>query len=61
MIGQVRPDYVWRYKGSRHKANVIQTGAPINPGNSGGPLFSKKGDLIGINTFTSEGENLNSQ
>ena len=59
MIGQVRPDYVWRYKGSRHKANVIQTGAPINPGNSGGPLFSKKGDLIGINTFTSEGGNLN--
>ena len=59
MIGQVRPDYVWRYKGSRHKANVIQTGAPINPGNSGGPLFSKKGELIGINTFTSEGENLN--
>jgi S1-C subfamily serine protease len=59
MIGQIRPNYIWRYKGSRHKANVIQTGAPINPGNSGGPLFSKKGDLIGINTFTSEGENLN--
>ena len=59
MIGQVRPDYIWKYKGSRHKANVIQTGAPINPGNSGGPLFNKKGELIGINTFTSEGENLN--
>tara|TARA_B100001057_G_scaffold275698_1_gene275986 strand:- start:33 stop:1319 length:1287 start_codon:yes stop_codon:yes gene_type:complete len=59
MIGQVRPDYIWKYKGSRHKANVIQTGAPINPGNSGGPLFSKEGKLIGINTFTSEGENLN--
>ena len=59
MIGQVRPDYVWRYKGSRHKANVIQTGAPINPGNSGGPLFNKDKELIGINTFTSEGENLN--
>ena len=41
MIGQVRPDYSWRYKGSRHKANVIQTGAAINPGNSGGPLFNK--------------------
>ena len=59
MIGQVRPDYVWRYKGSRHKANVIQTGAAINPGNSGGPLFNKNKELIGINTFTSEGENLN--
>ena len=59
MIGQVRPDYSWRYKGSRHKANVIQTGAAINPGNSGGPLFNKDKELIGINTFTSEGENLN--
>ena len=59
MISQVRPDYVWRYKGSRHKANVIQTQAAINPGNSGGPLFNKSKELIGVNTFTSEGENLN--
>ena len=59
MISQVRPDYVWRYKGSRHKANVIQTQAAINPGNSGGPLFNKNKELIGVNTFTSEGENLN--
>ena len=59
MISQVRPNYVWRYKGSRHKANVIQTQAAINPGNSGGPLFNKNRELIGINTFTSEGENLN--
>ena len=59
MISQVRPNYVWRYKGSRHKANVIQTQAAINPGNSGGPLFNKSRELIGINTFTSEGENLN--
>ena len=59
MISQVRPNYVWRYKGSRHKANVIQTQAAINPGNSGGPLFNKNKKLIGVNTFTSEGENLN--
>ena len=59
MISQVRPNYVWRYKGSRHKANVIQTQAAINPGNSGGPLFNKNKELIGVNTFTSEGENLN--
>ena len=59
MISQVRPDYIWRYKGSRHKANVIQTQAAINPGNSGGPLFNKDKELIGVNTFTSEGENLN--
>jgi S1-C subfamily serine protease len=59
MISQVRPNYDWRYKGSRHKANVIQTQASINPGNSGGPLFNKDKELIGVNTFTSEGENLN--
>ena len=40
-------------------ANVIQTQASINPGNSGGPLFNKDKELIGVNTFTSEGENLN--
>lgn len=59
MISQVRPNYNWRYEGSRHKANVIQTQASINPGNSGGPLFNKDKELIGVNTFTSEGENLN--
>ena len=59
MISQVRPNYNWRYEGSRHAANVIQTQAAINPGNSGGPLFNKNKELIGINTFTSEGENLN--
>ena len=59
MISQVRPNYNWRYQGSRHLANVIQTQAAINPGNSGGPLFNKNKELIGLNTFTSEGENLN--
>ena len=28
-------------------------------GDSGGPLFDKNSKLIGVNTFTSEGENLN--
>ena len=58
-VGQVRPDYDWRYKGSRHNANVIQTDASINPGNSGGPLFNKRKELIGVNTFTDKGEGLN--
>ena len=58
-VSQVRPDYDWRYKGSRHKANVIQTDASINPGNSGGPLFNKDKELIGVNTFTDKGEGLN--
>ncbi len=59
MISQVRPNYKWPYKGSRHQADVIQIQVPINPGNSGGPLFNDKEELIGVNTFTSDGENLN--
>ncbi len=59
MISQKRPDHRWKYKSSRHIANTIQMQVPINPGNSGGPLFNKYKELIGVNTFTSEGENLN--
>ena len=59
MVSQKRPDHRWRYKSSRHRAKTIQIQVPINPGNSGGPLFNKNSELIGVNTFTSEGENLN--
>ena len=59
MVSQKRPNYKWRYKSSSHLANVIQTQAPINPGNSGGPLFDKNNRLVGVNTFTADGENLN--
>tara|TARA_B100001540_G_scaffold142060_1_gene126160 strand:+ start:183 stop:1460 length:1278 start_codon:yes stop_codon:yes gene_type:complete len=59
MVSQIRPNYNWRYRTSRHYANVIQIQVPINPGNSGGPLFNKNKELVGVNTFTAEGENLN--
>ncbi len=59
MVSQKRPNYKWKYKNSRHFANVIQTDTAINPGNSGGPLFNKDQELVGVNTFTTEGENLN--
>jgi S1-C subfamily serine protease len=57
-VSQKRPAYKWKYESSRHFANVIQTNVNINPGNSGGPLFNKKKELIGVNTFTTQGEKL---
>ena len=59
MVSQIRPNYTWRYLSTRHHANVIQTQTPINEGNSGGPLFNKEKKLVGVNTFTTDGENLN--
>jgi len=52
MVSQIRPDYDWHYNDSRHHASVIQTQTKILQGNSGGPLFNKRKELIGINTFT---------
>lgn len=51
--------YEWIANGFKHSADVIQTQTPINPGNSGGPLISENGNLIGANSFKSEGEGLN--
>jgi len=61
VISQLRNNYEWSYDGrNKCSGNVIQTQTPINPGNSGGPLFNTNGDLIGINSFRTEGaEGLN--
>ncbi len=60
MVTQVRRSFKWKYKNSRHLANVIQHEVPTNPGNSGGPLFNERGEVIGVNSFKdSKGEVIN--
>ena len=59
-VSQIRSNYKWTSEeGSTHRATVVQTQTPISPGNSGGPLFDDKGNLIGINSFQFQGDNLN--
>ena len=59
MVSQIRPNHIWNYEHSWHRANVIQHEVPTYPGNSGGPLFDENGFMIGVNSFTHEGELLN--
>lgn len=35
--------------------DLMQHTAPINPGNSGGPLLNRKGEVVGINSYTVRG------
>ena len=59
IVSQVRPGYGWTVDRQQYKATVIQTQTPINPGNSGGPLLDDDLKLVGINSFTGEGEGMN--
>ena len=60
VVSQIRPNFSWAYHNNNEfTADVIQTQTPINPGNSGGPLFNKSGQLVGVNSFSYEGQGLN--
>lgn len=60
IVSQIRQDYAWATESRiKHKATVIQTQTPINPGNSGGPLIDDELRIIGINSFSSDGEGIN--
>ena len=60
IVSQVRRDYAWAAEDNiPHKATVIQTQTPISPGSSGGPLLDDNLAIVGVNSFTGEGEGLN--
>ncbi|WP_374578272.1 S1C family serine protease [Phenylobacterium sp.] len=61
IVSQIRRDFSWEgYGDVEHKAAaIIQTQTPINPGNSGGPLLNDDLEVVGVNSFSSEGEGLN--
>jgi S1-C subfamily serine protease len=60
VVSQIRSGFSWAYdEETDFTADVIQTQTPINPGNSGGPLFNGKGQLVGVNSFSYDGQGLN--
>jgi len=60
IVSQIRKDYGWAAEDKvPHTATVIQTQTPINPGNSGGPLIDDDLEIVGVNSFSGEGEGMN--
>jgi serine protease Do len=62
LISQVRPvcgraDIA--AKRCKQELTVLQISAAISPGSSGGPLFNQSGEVVGVTTAITSGQNLN--
>ena len=60
IISQIRPNYQWTGADKLlHQGGVIQTQTPVDPGTSGGQLLNDQAEIIGINSFRDENNELN--